>query len=242
MKIFKLVIVGILIIVLPVSFYLYNRFSYVNEESYNAILNNRDSTLSIGIIGDSWAVGGELDAILSKSLAVKGIDVKVISAGHPGAKSKAIYKNMFADHSAANSSHAVLETNPEYCIVFAGVNDATGQLGPNFYAHHMTLIIKALKHYNIKPIILELPEFGIVEYINQEGFAGNRYKAFAYFTNSGEIDNIHTYRAALQERLKSENLVNDILFVDFDQICADSQIAGQFLQISHTCQQKEKTY
>jgi lysophospholipase L1-like esterase len=221
MKFFKFIIAATLLIVLALSFYLYDRFSFTNEEHYTSIPKNRDSVLTIGIIGDSWAFGGELDSILSKSLETRGLNVQVISSGHPGSKSKAIYKNMFADSGELNSSRFVLEANPEYCIVLAGVNDATGQLGPDFYAHHMTLIIKALKHYNIKPVILELPEFGIVEYINQEGFIGNRYKAFAKFTNAGEIDNIKTYRAALNSRLKSENLRNDILFIDFDPICED---------------------
>src|SRR5690606_7925243 len=121
---------------------------------------------TIGIIGDSWVAGDKLDSLLFNGLFEKGFENKIISSGHPGAKSKLIYQNLFEDKENEHSSKSLIENRPDYCIVIAGVNDAASQIGSHFYAYHMNLIVKTLLHYRIKPIIVTCPEFGIKETID----------------------------------------------------------------------------
>lgn len=219
----RIISIGVItIIVLTFSWYLIDRFSYSNELPYYSIPVDNDNTLTIGIIGDSWVAGRQLDSLLHNGLLKRGFENKIISSGHPGAKSKLIYQNLFEEKGNENSSKFIIENRPDYCIVIAGVNDAVGQVGANFYSHHIVLIIKTLLHYNIKPIIVDLPEFGIVETINDMGFVKReRNKIFARFTNSGQIDNINTYRETLNEELDKENLKDKIIQVDFDNVCSD---------------------
>jgi hypothetical protein len=219
----RIISIGVItIIVLTFSWYLIDRFSYSKELPFYSITVDNDTTLTIGIIGDSWVAGGKLDSLLHNGLLEKGFENEILSSGHPGAKSKLIYQNLFEEKISGHSSKFLIENNPDYCIVIAGVNDAVGQVGANFYSHHIVLIIKTLLHFNIKPIIVNLPEFGIVETINDMGFIKReRNKVFAKFNNSGEIDNINTYRKTLNKELDKENLKDKIIQVDFDNVCSD---------------------
>ena len=86
----------------------------------------------------------------------------------------------------------------------------------------MLLIINTLLHYKIKPVIVELPEFGIIETTNEMGFIkGERNKIYAKFTNSGEIDNIKTYRKAFVKELETVNLKDSVIQIAFDNVCDD---------------------
>jgi hypothetical protein len=86
----------------------------------------------------------------------------------------------------------------------------------------MSLIIKTLLHYKIKPIIVSCPEFGINESINQMNVLSKRRNIIsAYFNNNGEIDNIKTYRKILAEELYSENLIDSVILIEFGNVCSD---------------------
>ena len=93
-KMKKIRIIGfgvITIIVLTFSWYLIDRFSYSKERPFYSVAVDSDTTLTIGIIGDSWVAGGKLDSLLNNGLLEKGFQNKILSSGHPGAKSKLIY-------------------------------------------------------------------------------------------------------------------------------------------------------
>lgn len=221
----KTKIIGISLItlfVLTFSWYLFERFSYANEKPYYSLNLYKDSILTVGIIGDSWVAGKKLDSILHEALVEKGFKNKILSSGHPGAKSKLIYQNLFEESNNEHSSKFIIQNCPDYCIVIAGVNDAVGQCGANFYSHNISLIIKTLLHFRIKPIIVELPEFGIIEATNKMGIIERkRNEIYAKFTNSGEIDNIETYRKAFNKEIEIKHLKDSIIQIDFDSICVD---------------------
>ena len=201
--------------------YLHNWFSYSKEQPYYPKICQTDSLITIGIIGDSWvSEKRKLDSLLQKELLGKGIESKVISAGHPGAKSKLIYQNLFKNEDEKYSSKFIIDNCPDYCVIIAGVNDAASQVGAGFYSYHIMLIIKTLLHYDIRPVIVELPEFGIEEVINEMNFIKrNRNKLYSTITNSGEINCIQTYRDDFQRELAKNNLKDSIIFIPFESIC-----------------------
>ncbi len=236
MKKIKIIGIGVItIFVFTISWYLIDRFSYSKELPYYSVNIQKDSILTIGIIGDSWVAGKKLDSILQKDLLENGFNNKIISSGQFGAKSKLVYQNLFKEKGDENSSKFIIENNPAYCIVIAGVNDAAGQVGANFYSHHMLLIINTLLHYKIKPILVELPEFGIIETTNQMGFIKKEQnKIYAKFTNSGELDNIETYRKEFVQELEYKNLKDSIILIDFDNVCGDYNICPElYVNSSH---------
>lgn len=219
----KKIRIGIIsVFILIISWYLIDRFSYSRELSFYPNPPDDDSTLTVGIIGDSWVAGGKLDTILYNDLFSKGLKSTIISSGHPGAKTKLIYQNLFKEENEEYSSKFILEERPDYCIIIAGINDAVSQIGSNFYAYHMILMVKTLLHYDIIPVIVSLPEFGIEESIdNMNILSKTRNVISARINNNGEIDNITKYRAVLEKELRLEKLVDSVILVDFDNVCTD---------------------
>jgi hypothetical protein len=140
-----------------------DRFSYSENLIYYTIPPNKDSCLTIGLIGDSWVSNHRLDSLLHCELLEKGYESKIISSGHEGGNTKLVYQKIFREDGQEYSSKFVIENQPDYCIVIAGTNDASTQMGGGFYAHHITQIVKTLLHYHIKPVLVSCPEFGIIE-------------------------------------------------------------------------------
>ena len=240
MKRNRIIIIGVLVFsILIFSFYFHDRFSQSKYLQFYQVDTKKDSVLKIGIIGDSWAAGKKLDSILHNQLLKRGLNNKIISSGKPGAKSKAVYQNLFKNKEDKFSSKVVIENKPDYCILILGVNDAASQIGSHYYSYHMVQIIKTLLHYKIKPILVTCPEFDIEETIdNMNILSRNRNIISAYFNNNGEIDNIKTYRKTLMEELASEELVNDIVLIDFDRVCPDYKNCSQMYRNSSHLSEK----
>lgn len=144
--------------------YLYSRFSIATENTHYANLEPvNDRNLTIGIIGDSWVAGANLDGTLQLAFKTMGLKATIFSSGLGGAKTKQVYRNLFAGEKDIFSSAYIKKNQVKYCIVCCGVNDSFGQFGKKHYAKHMCLIIKELLKYNIKPVIVELPTYGVNE-------------------------------------------------------------------------------
>ena len=220
----KLIAIGIIsLFTIVFAWYLFDRFSYANKQSYYQVNTiNQDTVLTIGIIGDSWVARQKLDDFLHKELLKNGFDNRIISSGHPSAKSKLIYQNIFKNNSDKYSSRFIIENKPDYCIVIAGVNDSCAQIGKKYYAHNMILIIEALLHYGVKPIVVSLPEFDVLKAIDNINILfKTRNIISAKINNNGEMDNISTYKEFLKSELSRQNLINKIVYIDFDKVCAD---------------------
>jgi hypothetical protein len=233
------IILGFIVIV---TWYLVDRFAYARESTLYPNPDIGDTSLTIGIIGDSWVVGHKLDTILFNDLVSYGLNCKVISSGHPGANTKSIYKNLYKKNDREFSSKFIIEEKPDYCIIIAGVNDAANQMGRNFYAHHMTLILKTFLFYNITPVVVSLPEFGIEETIESMNIVSKtRNILVAGINNKGEIDNIEKYRAALENQLRSEKISDNVILIDFDNVCADyNKCSDLYANSSHLSAEGEK--
>lgn len=233
----KLKIVGVtiaLIFLIVIAWYLIDRFSYSKELPYYVIPEDIDTTLTIGIIGDSWVDGRKLDTILYDALLEYGIKSKVISSGCPGAKSKLIYQKLSKENDEY-SSQFIIEKSPDYCIVIGGVNDAGSQIGSHYYSYHMIQIIKTLLHYDIKPVVVSLPEFDVEDVIdNMNVLSRTRNIISAQLNNDGIIDNINIYRQVFNEALEQEIFKDSILIIDFDKVCPDySQCPELYANSSH---------
>ena len=206
-----------------VILYLYNRFSIAHENTKSPNIQPiSDTTLTIGIIGDSWVAAENLDAFIKNSLRKNGRASVVYSSGLGGSKTKQVYMNLFANDKDIFSSAFIKYKQVKYCIVCCGVNDSFGQFGKRFYSKNMCLIIKELLKFNIKPVIVELPEYGVNELFDKLHIANKiKNKVFAFFNSDSGTDNIKEYREALNEELKKELLRDKIVFVEFDAVCSD---------------------
>ncbi|MGG5209697.1 SGNH/GDSL hydrolase family protein [Chryseobacterium sp. MIQD13] len=219
----KKIVLGIVLLIGVLSFvYFWNKYSYAGEESYFSSGTKPENGLQIGIIGDSWVVRQNLDSLLQKKLSDKGVQAKIYSSGNPGAKTKKIYENLFKDENEEFSSKKVIEKKPDYCIVIAGVNDAATHVGPEFYTHHMMMIIKTLLHYNIKPVIVSLPEFGVEEdFKNKNIISSLSNRSAELVMNGGDQFKIPEYRNVLLAELKHDGLDRKVTVLNFDEVTPD---------------------
>jgi len=217
------------------SWYFYDRFSYAKPLPMYSVSKAKDSVLTIGIIGDSWVFEKKLDSFLKSDLLKNTVNARIISCGHPGAKTKIIYQNLFADNLSANSSKFIIENRPDYCIVVTGVNDAIAQIDDQNYAYHVQQIIKTLLHYKIKPLVVSMPQFGVGETINDlDYFSKTRNTLTAHYNNDGELNSIETYRKALLQDLLVSQLKDSIILINFDKITPDySKNPEYYLNASH---------
>lgn len=212
--------------------YVKGRQSFSTVIPENTVAPKKNLRLTIAVIGDSWASKRKLDTIIVNRLSEAGISCQVFSSGHPGAVSKRIYENLFAEKDDVHSSRFILNSNPDYCVVVAGVNDSFGQFGEDFYSEHLSLIIKTLKARNIKPIVVELPEYGIEEGYHELGFLRRtRNMALAQIMNDGQINNIERYRDAFLKKVKPDE--NQVILIDFDGICKDYERGSPLFKSDH---------
>ena len=166
MRTIKVSMVGIIggLLILGIV-YIHNLFHLTSLKPKYVSGSVDSSHVTIGIIGDSWVAGNKLDTVNKNAMMSKGIVCRIFSSGEIGAKTKTIYENLLTDKSTdIFSSENILAMHPSYVIVISGVNDAAAQIGKNFYATHLLLIIRTLLLNKIKPVIVTLPEFGIDNY------------------------------------------------------------------------------
>jgi lysophospholipase L1-like esterase len=201
--------------------------SLPNAAQSAALESNIDITqeaFKIAVIGDSWVSGHNLDASIHDALAENGIESEVISFGNPGAKSRQIYRDLDANDAV------LLDNSIRYVVIVAGVNDAAGHIGSDFYAHHMMNIISLLINHDKTPVIVELPEFDIAAASD----ISSTIKAFAYkiLFDGGKTDIIQEYRNDLKNNIIKANA--PCIVIPFDPIISDySQSKNLYANSSH---------
>ena len=206
-------------------FYIYKKKSYAERREYYPVQDSsrKDSILKIGIIGDSWVKRTDLDKKMQKFFSEKGIEAGFIALSHPGGTSKEIYEDMFKEKNEEFSSKFVIESKQDYCIIIAGVNDVARHIGKKYYADHMILIINTLLHYKIKPIVVEVPNFGVEDVQKYKNVFSRCTNAVSEAIDGGEVNdnNVSAYRETLNEELKKNDLLDKIILFDSDKINKD---------------------
>lgn len=216
-SLFVIVIVSLLAI-LFVSIYYYFRWrplwSYEEPRKFYLINHHQNDTLRIVMIGDSW-VGMRTDSInkMFQTRLSEIIDRPVIlkSKGRGGEKSRGIYRLIFEDKGYGTKK--ILSSGVDYCVVFAGVNDAAANLGKKQYLYYMELILDFLLTNNIRPVLIETPDVNIWNV-----YGGKPIKDLlidyikSWMTQCG-MYSYSEYREALQSLLKDSNLKDSVIYV-----------------------------
>lgn len=229
-------------IILSVIFYIVPeyRFYYVPEELplYTISKTHHDDTLRIALIGDSWAdyhtlLSGDT-MIVNAAKMIYDKPIKAITRGKKGALSKEIYYFMYKDKTVEHSyepdrcTQPLIEDHPNYCVIFAGINDVTYLRPTKYYAENMRLIIKLLLHNNIRPVVMEIPIVNFSEPMQRKIFRERWfYKIRSLFmgtyNNKGE-----DYHDALKQMLKNTKLQDSVMYISAKQWnpmnCTDTNI------------------
>lgn len=212
------ILIAFFVLLIFVYQYLYERWKplwrFEKPRQYYSILHYQDDTLRIVMIGDSWA-GMRTDSInnLFKARLSKMIGKPVVlkTKGKGGEESRGIYQLMFKR--GEDGTKSLFLSGADYCVVFAGINDAASNYGKKQYTYHMKLILNFLQENKIRPIIVEIPDVNIWTVYGEKPYKdliGDYLKST--MTGCG-MYHFSEYRKALQLMLEDNDLFDAVLYV-----------------------------
>lgn len=177
---------------------------------------HEEDTLRIAYIGDSWAFmhrnhDCQIARILADSLHRP---IKVHSYGICGLTSKEIYENLFDN---ADMKHFMLKRNYKYCFISAGINDTYKKMSTSYYQHSMDAIIQFLLANDIRPIILEIPDYDIVKAYNLQRTNRKLLRRASMLITCTQMDCKRDFRNALHELIKEKGYQDKVDVIQFKE-------------------------
>ena len=203
-----------------------------------------DDTLRVVIIGDSWAEYHKtfncdtLFVDYARKMTQK--PVRCQSKGKGGALSKEIYHLMFRKYIEENSglynfcTQSLIEDHPHYCVVMAGINDTWKKRPISYYVGNYRLIIRLLLANHIRPVVMEIPDFEMGEWLNQNRRCKRiLYRFYSYFTGVKE-DDITPFRNGLKKMLDETSLADSVLYIPVSKwLPQNHNYSEEIYQIDH---------
>ena len=181
------------------------------------------------MIGDSWVgmrTGIENSHLQQQLTELTGFPTMVWTKGTGGAKSRDIYLHVFDK----NGTRPLMEEGPDFCAVFAGINDASANLGTTQFRHHFKLILQFLLKNDICPIVVEIPDVNIWTVKNDKplkDLAGDYVKSIM---TGCDMYCYANYREELNKMLIQEELLDEVVFVPIKEWCGNEvQMQEMFL-------------
>ena len=209
MKRWQIILIGILAVsCIAIGYALYCYYAPPAERQAYIIPRHHDDTLRIAYIGDSWAAMHQEHHCIISQMISKRIHrpVKVVSFGLHGKTSKEIYESLFDN----NDMRTLMVQGCDICFISAGINDSYRKMNTNYYKTSMNYIILFMLANNIRPIILEIPDYDIVKayYLQQTNRILLR-RASMLITGT-QMDCKQDFRKALQELIKEKSYQDKI--------------------------------
>lgn len=211
---------------------------------YNVGPRPDDDTLRVAIIGDSWAewhITLDCDTLFEqygKKLTIKPI--KCLTRGKSGAMSKDVYYYMFRSQTQEYSwmrdvcTQPLMEEHPDYCVIMVGINDTWKKRPVSYYTGNYRLIIRLLLANNIRPVVMEIPDFDVRGWLDiHRKRQRYLYRIYSYF-NHVAADDVTPFRDGLKKMLKDTRLGYSVLFIPADHwIPRNHQYSEDIYQIDH---------
>jgi lysophospholipase L1-like esterase len=211
------VVIAVLLLLLgSLRLHPYYRLAKSQELIMDSLTYIPGDTLKVAFVGDSWAVyQHSYDSLLCSMLSCDSRLIGVTSVGNTGAKSKEIYERMFS------TTKAILMERPKYCVVSAGINDAVGKLGKEYYVHHYMLILQQLLELGIKPVVLEMPEVNYRAVADRESWTMRIRHILSSLMTGSELYGFDSYKTALIHAIKNADMQSCIIYISADMWNAD---------------------
>lgn len=191
------------------NYYAPPQFIVPNQQS-----NYKNDTIQIAYIGDSWAfMHREHDCMIAKLMEdTIHRPVKVHSYGICGLTSKEIYKNMFENN---DFKHFLQKRNYDFCFISAGINDTYKKMSTTYYQQSMDGIIQFLLANNIRPIIMEIPDYNIQDCFDRQKTSRKALRRLSMFVNSTPLDCKQSFRNALDELIRERDYQDHVSIIRY---------------------------
>lgn len=107
----------------------------------------------------------------------------------------------------------LIEEHPDYCVIYAGINDAILRRPTYYYTGSIRSIIRLLLHNGIRPVVMEMPKFS-----HPGSFNWRPLKERAFILVRGLLmgtwyNDVSQYRMALKDMLTETGLQDSILYI-----------------------------
>lgn len=214
MKVWKLVITFIIITVGCFSYSMFSYYKPPTEHMPYAMPQNREDTLRIAYIGDSWAfMHRDHNCLISDIIEdVIHCPVKVHSYGICGLTSRDFYENIFNN---ADLKHFLQKRRYEYCFISLGINDTYKKMSTAYYQQSMDYILKLFLTNHVHPIILEIPDYDIYKSFNRQELSRILLRRLSMFTNKTPLDCKQLFRNALDEVILKNNYTKEVSIIRY---------------------------
>ena len=217
-----IVVMPCIMILLLVSLYYYHRWKVLWEleepRPLYSVFHSDTDTLRVIMIGDSWAeIHSELqmDSLLQKQLChFTSRPVNVVSKGKGGMRSRGIYDLM---HKTSDyGTKPLIESGADYCIISAGINDASANLGTRQFCYYMKLMIQLLLANGIRPVIIEAPDVNIWKLFGKRPYKSILVDYIRSLMTGCGMYHYAEYREALKDMLISDQLMDSVVYVSMN--------------------------
>lgn len=210
-------IIYILLLLSIIGFILFEAYQYYSppqiHEDYS-ISNLPTDSLSIAFIGDSWAyLHNRHKCTIPKQLgsAIKR-PVKIKSFGISRLTSKDLYEAIYNNQEL---KYFFQSNNFDYCIIATGVNDTDNKMSTSYYNNSMEGIIHFMLANQIKPIIIEIPDYDISKTFMNQGKAKMILRYISMFINNTPKDCKQLFRDALRRLVHEKNYDNNVIIINY---------------------------
>lgn len=189
------------------SLFVYAVYSYYappKERQPYIIPHHTDDTLRIAYIGDSWAAMHKghdciIPQILSDSIHRP---VKLSSFGLHGKTSKEIYQCLFDNQ----QMHEFMMQGFDYCFISAGINDTYKKMGAKYYKTSMNCIIRFMLANHIRPVILDIPDYDIVQAYKRQNKSRQLLRKISMQVTGASLDCKQEFRNSLKNLVSEKYL------------------------------------
>jgi len=174
------------------------------KKSAYDVLHRNDDTIRIAMYGDSW-VGMHPNQLL--------VDTEELSrpftfhtCGIGGLKSGEVYELMF-------SRPQLLQKGQDYCVVIAGINDASANVGVGYYCTNYQHIIEHLLACNIRPIVVEIPDVNLKCVYGKKPIKDLFCDSYRAFLTASTMYDMESYRKSLYAHLEQTGLMKQLIYI-----------------------------
>ena len=110
----------------------------------------------------------------------------------------------------ADMKRFMLKRNYKYCFISSGINDTYKKMSTSYYQHSMDAIIQFLLANDIRPIILEIPDYDIVKAYDMQRTNRKLLRRASMLITGTQMDCKQDFRKAIQELIKDKSYQDKI--------------------------------
>jgi lysophospholipase L1-like esterase len=110
---------------------------------------------------------------------------------------------------------ALMKQSANYCFISVGINDTYKKMGAHYYAQSTAHILRFLLQNNIKPILLEIPDYDINYAYEHQTTSKKLLRQLSMLVTCSHLDCREDYRQALMRQLQETGIDKQITILQF---------------------------